>query len=346
MTDSSRIADDNPLKGWTVDTSTITRVGHDLFRPECIIAESDGTLWIADPRTTVNRISPDGTQTLIPPLPELQEEAEGGSDSMPAGKVANGLALTRDGKIMIGDIGVGSIDRLDPATGELVTLFTEIDGQPMGKVNYVLLDSKGRTWITVSTREDPWSAAMRADLADGYLLLLDGDQLRVVAEGFGFTNEIRFDAAEEWIYVAETAGRRITRLRVAEDGSLSDRETYGPTDLGHGFPDGIAFDSYGNLWVTMVFGDRVIAITPEQEVLTLLDDGNAEGNVALEEEYARGEGFSNEALDKSGGNIARWTTSITFAGPDLKTVYLGSLQGTSVPSFRSPVAGLAMTHWI
>ena len=32
-------------------------------------------------------------------------------------------------------------------------------------------------------------------------------------------------------------------------------------------------------------------------------------------------------------------------GNDLRTVYLGSLRGTTIPSFRSPVAGLPMVHW-
>ncbi len=37
--------------------------------------------------------------------------------------------------------------------------------------------------------------------------------------------------------------------------------------------------------------------------------------------------------------------SITFGGADRKTVYLGSLRGSTLPSFRSPVAGLPMIHW-
>lgn len=37
--------------------------------------------------------------------------------------------------------------------------------------------------------------------------------------------------------------------------------------------------------------------------------------------------------------------SVTFGGPDLRTVYLGSLLGNRLPSLRSPVAGLALAHW-
>jgi hypothetical protein len=39
------------------------------------------------------------------------------------------------------------------------------------------------------------------------------------------------------------------------------------------------------------------------------------------------------------------TASVTFGGSDLQTVYLGSLMGTTIPSFRSPVPGLPLPHW-
>jgi hypothetical protein len=37
--------------------------------------------------------------------------------------------------------------------------------------------------------------------------------------------------------------------------------------------------------------------------------------------------------------------SITFGGHDLRTAYVGSLQGNRIPFFKSPVAGLPMVHW-
>ena len=37
--------------------------------------------------------------------------------------------------------------------------------------------------------------------------------------------------------------------------------------------------------------------------------------------------------------------SVTFGGPDLQTVYIGSLRGQRVPYFRAPAPGLPMVHW-
>jgi hypothetical protein len=57
MTDSKK----NPLHGWQVDRARIRTVGHDLQRPECILAERDGTLWAADARGGGGGGAPGGT---------------------------------------------------------------------------------------------------------------------------------------------------------------------------------------------------------------------------------------------------------------------------------------------
>ena len=45
------------------------------------------------------------------------------------------------------------------------------------------------------------------------------------------------------------------------------------------------------------------------------------------------------------GTVAPWIASITFGGADLRTADIGNLMGTTIPYFRSPVAGLPMLHW-
>jgi gluconolactonase len=143
--------------------------------------------------------------------------------------------------------------------------------------------------------------------------------------------------------VVETTGRKITRFRVADDGSLSQRQTFGPEDHG-AFIDGIAFDAHGNLWGTHVMTDRIFAITPEGELRIILDDDNPQASRRLLDAFDRGEA-TPEMMLAAGGTIAPWFASVTFGGPDLKTVYIGSLRGTKIPCFRSPVAGLPMVHW-
>lgn len=335
----------NPLKGWQVDRNSIKTIGHDLKRPECILAERDGTLWAADARGGVTRLRHDGTQELIAQQADSHFDQAAGSmhERFMHGTLPNGLAFARNGDILISNFGTDVLEVMT-RDGHTRTLYDRIDGKPIGKVNFVLRDSTDRIWLTISTMVNPWADAVRADLADGYLALVDARGIRIVAEGFAFTNEVRMDAKEEWLYIVETTGKHISRMRVQSDGSLTDRQIYGPANLGTGFPDGIAFDAFGNLWCTMIMAERLIAITPQGDVLELLDDGVPAATAALETAFKAGK-VPTDVMVAAKGTIAPWMASITFGGPDLRTVYLGSLMGTTIPYFPSPVAGLPMVHW-
>ena len=337
-------AEPNPLDGFTVDRSSISYVGEGLQRPECILAERDGSLWAADARGGVVHIRPDGSQRLVAQRAEATfAQAADDETRFITGTLPNGLAFARNGDLLISNFGT---DRLEVMTrdGETRMLVDAVDGEPIGKVNFVLRDSRDRVWLTISTRTKNWMRAMSPAIVDGYVALYDRGRLRMVADGFHFTNEIRLDAREKWLYVAETCARRITRLRVLDDGSLVDREVFGPVDHG-AFIDGIAFDAHGNLWGTHVMTDRIFAITPDGDLRILLDDDhNSEAGRALMEAFARDE-TTPELMLACGGTIAPWFASVTFGGRDLRTVYIGSLRATRIPYFRSPVAGLPMVHW-
>jgi gluconolactonase len=335
----------NPILDFEIDRNAIKYVGQHLQRPECILAESDGTLWSADARGGVVRLSPDGSQEVITQRRSAHFEHAGSEATRYLkGTLPNGLAFARNGDFLISNFGTDCLELMS-RDGSSRVLADDIDGEPIGKVNFVLRDSRDRIWITVSTRLKNWMEALRTDLADGYVARLENGRFTIVAEGFHFTNEIRFDANEEYLYVVETTGGRITRLRIDERGNVANREIFGPSSLGRGaWPDGIAFDSAGNLWGTLVYSDRLFVLTPAGDMRVLLDEGDPASVGALEE------AFFNNAVDEkvlfaTGRGIAPWMASVTFGGPDLNTVYIGSLKGTRIPYFQAPVRGLPMVHW-
>lgn len=335
----------NPLKGWQVDRASIRHVGHGLQRPECVLAERDGTVWTADARGGAMRISPDGQQQLV--VPHAAAARDSASDFQTRyvqsqGSLPNGMAFLPNGDLIIANWGTDAVETMT-RRGETRLLFDRIDGQPLGKANFVMRDRRGRVWLTVTTRMQPWTDSINARARDGYIALMDERGVRIVAEGFEGTNEVRMDADEAWLYVVESNARRISRLRVGEDGALTDREVFGPSRL-PGFPDGFAFDAHGNLWITLVMSDRLIALTPEGDLLDLLDDGDADATARLDHHY-EARTLTPEIMGQAAGTLAPWMASLAFGGADLRTVYLGSLRGTTLPSFRSPVAGLPLSHW-
>lgn len=337
---------DNPLRDFTIDREKIKYIGTDLQRPECILAEPDGSLWAADARGGVCHIRPDGSQEIITQkYAEKIDHASSNVDRFFQGTLPNGLAFDKDGNILISNFGTDCLEIMDRHTGETKVLFDTIDGKPIGKVNFVYRDSKNRIWITVTTMKKNWLDALDPFLADGYIARYDERGVHIVADGLRFTNEVRFDAKEEYLYVVETTGGRILRFRCDENGDLHDREIFGPIHMGAGaYPDGIAFDSYGNLWGTCVYSDMIWAIDPDGEFKVLLDDGDPAKVKALDDAFKKNK-VTNEILFETGRGIAPWIASICFGGRDLRTVYVGALRTTSIPYFESPVAGLPMAHW-
>ena len=71
---------------------------------------------------------------------------------------------------------------------------TAADGFRLPPANFVLIDTNDRIWLTVSTRRTPRALGYRPDVADGFIVLQDRGDARIVADGLGYTNEIQIDA--------------------------------------------------------------------------------------------------------------------------------------------------------
>ena len=89
---------------------------------------------------------------------------------------------------------------------------------------------------------------------------------------------------------------------------------------------------------------RLELLTPQGDLRVLLDEGDPDKVDALEQAFFRGN-VTEDVLFATGQGVAPWMASVTFGGPDLQTLYIGSLKGTRIPYFRSPVPGLPMVHW-
>lgn len=302
----------------------ITYVGHDLNRPECVLTCASGRLYMSDARGGVMTIGPDGTQRLI-----------GKSDLTP-----NGIALCRDGSFLIANLGKGGVWRID-AQGEARPYLTEVDGRTLPGVNFVALDMQERIWASVSAMDT--SEAYPVAAKDGFVILIDKAGTRVVGDGLQYTNECRVDPSGEYLFVNETFGRRVTRFRIAADGSLRDRETYAEFFAGD-FPDGLTLDAQGGAWVMCIGSNRVYRVDAQRRIETVIDDSDPETVARLEAAY-QSRTLRRPDLGAAKGKRIANVTSLAFGSTDLRTAYLGSLKGTQLASFRSPVAGLPAVHW-
>lgn len=278
-------------------------------------------------------ITPNGTQRPIGRSAEVDGTAF----------VPNGFARLADRSFLIANMGeTGGVWRLLP-DGTLSPYLREADGEHLQATNFVLRDREGRIWITVTTRRWPISDAFGPDVADGYVVLVEGGAARIVADGLAFANELRVDPSGRFLYVVETMARRVSRFAIRSDNRLGQREAFTTFGLGT-FPDGIAFDAEGHLWVASIVSNRLYRVNPAGEQEIVLEDSDPDYLARIEEKMAAGS-LSREDMQSPPSKILKNISSIAFGGPDLRTIYLGSLGGDKVASFRTPVAGYPPAHW-
>jgi gluconolactonase len=185
-----------------------------LLFPEGPVALSDGAVLVVEIcGQRLTRIDPDGRKTVVADVP-------GGP---------NGAALGPDGKVYLCNNGgfewhridgllfpghraqgdrEGSIQRVDLATGQLETLYTECDGRPLQGPNDLVFDGEGGFWFTEHGRSDTagrtWGGIVYAR-ADGSAIT------RVRAEQAG-PNGIGLSPDGSVVYWADTHTQRLWAL--------------------------------------------------------------------------------------------------------------------------------------
>jgi sugar lactone lactonase YvrE len=309
-----------------ITITDLAPIGQGIGRPETVLVTGEGRVYASDNESAVAEILADGSLRRV------------GN----AGGEPNGIALNRSGRILIANFGLGQLQEVDPATGHLAVLLADqVDGRSLQWLNYVLVDSSGGIWASVSTTSSNVQDTIANGWADGYILRMqpDGTNATVVADGVDFPNCMALDRNEEYLYVARTTAVDVSRFRIT--GNTLDREEIFSPPLSEGRPsdpaadtrnlmanpevarrwglaDGCAFDHDGNLWVTLVLSNSIVAVTPDRRVIPIIEE--------------------------AGGELLNSPTSVAWGGSDMRDVYLGTLARPYVLKGRSTVAGMPMVH--
>jgi sugar lactone lactonase YvrE len=309
-----------------MEISALEAVGHGIERPEQVLVGPDGGVFASDKASAVAQVLPDG---------RLRRMGRAGGEP-------NGIALTRAGRFLIANFGLGALQELDPGSGVIrVLLSGYVAARSLQWLNYVLVDSTGALWASVCSVNPDLRHTIAHGTVDGYLFRLDPSRRApvVVADGVNFPNCMALDEREEYLYVVRTLTADVVRFPI--DGErLGAAEPFGPPLGGRradeygahaaalladrtvtrrwGMADGCAFDREGNLWVTLARANRIVAITPGREVVPIAED--------------------------PAGALISGPTSIAWGGADMRDVYIGSLESPYIVKGRSSVAGLPMIH--
>jgi gluconolactonase len=176
---------------------------------------------------------------------------------------SNGLALDREGRLIIATWAGRSIDRIEK-NGKRTVLADRYEGKRFGGTNDVVVKKDGSIYFTdgfggLRLREkDP-----RKELDfNGVYMLKNGKVTRVITD-IPNTNGLAFSPDEKYLYANGSRDKFVKRYDVQPDGTLSNGMMFIDIskDSTPGITDGMRVDSKGNLYETAAGG--VWIISPE-----------------------------------------------------------------------------------
>jgi sugar lactone lactonase YvrE len=249
-----------------------------LDHPEGVAVHPDGSVWAGGEAGQIYRISPDGKR--------LDQVASTGGFIL-------GIAFSPGAEwLAVCDLVNKCLWRLNPKTGRLRRFADQAGRHRLSIPNHLAFASDGTLYVTDS-------GTFRK--VNGKILAFDADHSgrgKVWHRGpFNFANGITVDASGEAVYVVCTWLPGVERVAIKPDGAAGKRSVY--VRLPKALPDGLAFDTRGNLYVSCYTPNRIYKVGRDRKASVLIEDWEAHT-------------LSNP-------------TNIAFGGPDLKDLFTSNL---------------------
>lgn len=257
-----------------------------LDHPECVVYHPDGSLLAGGEAGQIYRITTRGIATEI----------------ANTGGFILGMALSPECDwLAICDLKKKCVWKLDLRSFELTVFAQGVEGHQFNIPNFVCFDANENLYVSES-------GEFRKVL--GKILKFDktGHGLIWCSGPFNFANGMAIDPHGTFLYVVCTFFPSVERVHINKDGSAGDREVF--VTFHESVPDGLAFDSNGNLYVSCYAPNRIFKIATDRSTRVFIDDWEAHTlcnptNIA----------FGGERFDQLFvANIGRWHISQINAG--------------------------------
>jgi gluconolactonase len=181
---------------------------------------------------------------------------------VPAGFIG-GLALDASSNIYACDSASQVVHKITPG-GIVTTYSTGTPGEPFINPNYPVFDSKGSLYVSASGRWGADNGAIYRVMPGGEATVWDRNLTT-------FPNGLCISPDEQYLYVAMSMNPpRVVRVRIEPDGRAGAVEAL--AELPETVPDGLAFDTGGNLYISCYRPDRIYRLSLGGDLDILADD--------------------------------------------------------------------------
>lgn len=232
---------------------------------------------------TIGKVTPNGETSLFVTLPE--------------GSTGNGIRFDRAGHMLIADYTGHNVLRVNMKTKKIDVFAHE---GAMNQPNDLAIGADDALYASDPNWRSGDGQIWRIS-PEGVVRLLDGEM--------GTTNGIEVSPDESRLYVGESVQRRIWVYDLSPTGEVSNKRLL--IQFEDGGMDGIRCDGAGNLYVTRHGSGVVAKVSPEGNVLRLI-----------------------ELAGQNPSNIA-------FGGPDGRTAYVTLQDKGNIETFRIDAPGRA-----
>jgi gluconolactonase len=216
-----------------------------LDHPECCAFDRDGNLWAGGEAGQIYRIDPAGRVETIANV----------------GGFCCGVALAPDDREVFACVsGVGIVQIAKDGAHRLFA--THAGDHKIVAPNFLLFDSHGQLYVSDS----------------GYWVKNNGCLLRfapdgrgeVIAGPFGYANGLALSADQRQLFMVESNTDSVLLFTIGPDGKVGQPEAYA-NNVGR-FPDGLALDAEGNLYVCCYASDEIWRIDHDRSKTLLAHD--------------------------------------------------------------------------
>lgn len=222
-----------------------------LDHPEGIAVHRDGSVWCGGERGQIYRIEPDGSS--------MEEITSSGGFSQ-------GMAFDAEDNLFVCELKQAAILRLDAKSGALEKFADNADGRGINICNHLAFGPRGELYVSDSNAfKEPGPGIFRFEP--------DGTGELWYSDPINFANGLALSPDGRYLHVAETFGNAVFRIRIEEDGSAGAREEV--AKIPGVLPDGLAFDTVGNLYVACYEPSQVLRVSTDGTVARFIGDEEA-----------------------------------------------------------------------